>query len=157
VFPDDEWNARNRHLGERRQEVDARERLLDAREQRLTGLEAALDERRAALDAREKQIAERDVTVARREQVADERDAVADRRELIASARERLLDERSAAELTDWRDPGEQIEEAFAREVARLDRSDAFLKRSREAVKRAQTRLDALREAHQRRDAKGGD
>lgn len=146
MFPDDRWNARARLLDERELGLDSRERLLDARQTRLTSLEEALTARRRQLDQRERALAEREAAAELREQDANERDARADGRELGATARERLLDERDAGELGAPYDPIGRIEEAFAREVSRLDRSDEFLERSRAAVQRAQDRLEALRQ-----------
>ncbi|MEU4243334.1 hypothetical protein [Actinoplanes sp. NPDC026619] len=141
VFPDERWNERDRYLNEREQKLDARERLLDAREQRLAAVEAETTARRRAVE-------EREVAAEQRGRRADERDAIADSREMNAGARERLLDERDAGD-HEPSDPLNQIQGAFAREVARLDRSDAFLERSRDAVQRAQARLDALRAERQ--------
>ena len=53
-----------------------------------------------------------------------------------------------SAEAGDPLDPLDRIEQAFAREVSRLDRSDDFLERSRAAVQRAQDRLEALRHSN---------
>jgi hypothetical protein len=71
---------------------------------------------------------------------------VADAREVQQTAREHMLDERDGRKDETSADPLDRIEGAFAREAARLDRSDAFLQRSRDAVTRAQVRLDALRQ-----------
>jgi uncharacterized protein (DUF3084 family) len=145
VFPDDRWNARDRFLDERELALASRERLLDARQTRLTSLEDELTARRHRLDEREHLLAQREAAAEQREHDAGLRAARADSRELNATARERLLDERDAAEAGALSDPIGRIEQAFAREVARLDRSDEFLERSRAAVQRAQDRLEALR------------
>jgi uncharacterized protein (DUF3084 family) len=152
VFPDDRWNERDRYLAERERKLDARERLLEAREQRLSGLQESLNARRTAAEHRERLVAEREVAAEERGRRADERDAIADGREVNASDRERLLDERdqhTGDDETPRPDPLERIQGAFTREIARLDRSDAFLERSRDAVQRAQSRLDALRAGQQ--------
>jgi hypothetical protein len=145
MFPDDEWRVRDRLLDEREQE-------LDAREQRLSDLDRDLTARQHELAGREGLVAEREVAAEERERVANEREAVADGREQQATARERVLDRRAVTHEPGRPDPVGRIEEAFAREVSRLDRSDAFLQRSREAVQRAQARLDSLRAA--KRDQK---
>ena len=121
--------------------------MLDAQEQQLVTLDMTLTARSDELDQRERLIVQREVAAERREQTANEREAIADSREQHATARERLLDRRAAADTPRQADPMVQIEEAFAREVSHLERSDAFLRRSREAVQRAQARLDVLRRA----------
>jgi hypothetical protein len=115
-----------------------REHQLDARERRLADLEREFAVRLQRLE-------EREIAAELREQRANERESLADRREHDALVRERSLDQRDARPSPGPADPGERMDEAFAREVARLDRSDAFLERSRAAVKRAQDRLDSLR------------
>jgi hypothetical protein len=122
---------------DRHRELDAREGLLDAREEQLRTLEAALRRHAQELEALAEAVAAREAAVEQREQLAVEREA-ADRDRV----QPRSGTSGSAAAL-------DGMQEAFAREVARLERSDDFLNRSREAVRKAQSRLDALREARE--------
>ncbi|HWS31654.1 MAG TPA: hypothetical protein VN408_02810 [Actinoplanes sp.] len=149
MSPDDQRNARDSYFDDRKQKLDARERLLDAREHRLTFLEQQVTERADRLDEQERVFAERELGAEQRDRTADERDAIADTRDQHATTRERALDGRAATNDPARTDPMDQIQGTFAREVARLDRSDAFLHRSRDAVQRAQERLDKLRASAQ--------